>query len=161
MFTVRRFRKTSRLRTLLVFAMVPLVVFNGRTVVGCGCHGRFEAQCHCNRDCATGGCSNHDVKSCPCCEKRSQKQHSVPSSTEEHGSASGDGHHCKGIAQHEVTPATVSGAHLTDEIAQPFFTLDSVDEPGLASANASLSGVSEYSHLPPLDRVVVLRRLVI
>lgn len=155
MFTVRRIRKTRKWRTLLVCAMLPLVVFNGRTVVGCGCHGRFEARCHCNC------CSNHDGKSCPCCEKHGKGLRGAPSSTPDKSSACAVGHHCKSVVQHEVTPATVSSAHLADEIAQQFFTLDSVDQPWVVSPPTGSSFVSEHSQLPPLDRVVALRRLVI
>ena len=61
----------NRWRSIAVWAMLPLAVLNGRTVIGCGCSGHFEAECHCNCGDA-GGCCSSQESSCPCRAKHSK-----------------------------------------------------------------------------------------
>ena len=160
MFSIGLNRKAkSRWRALIICAMLPLTVLNGRTVMGCGCTGHFEAVCHCN--CSGANCcgGKHGTP-CPCCKSHSKNGASDSQETSDKG-ASVHGHRCKGIAQHEVIPATVVPTHVVDDIGVAAFSLDLIDVPttlDICSLERQLTG-----HIlpPPLDRVVTLHRLVI
>jgi len=159
-FGVRLIRK-STWRTVVVCATLPLTVFNGRTVVGCGCTGHFEAVCHCS--CHVPNCGDHHGTSCPCCDKHHKAEATSPAAPTDasHKCAGNDAHRCKSIAQHEVTPATLNLAHSADEETQSIFTLDSALLSYAADIRRTGSFLSEHSVIPHVDRVVALRRLVI
>lgn len=149
----------SRWRAIVVCAMLPLTVLNGRTVVGCGCNGHFEAVCHCNCSGSTCCNSKHGT-TCPCCKK-----HEKTGKDETKDTSGSDicvhGRHCKGIAQHEVIPATVPSSHAADEIGLAAFTLDLIDVPTTPELSSPQQQIIGHTSPPPLDRVVALHRLVI
>src|SRR6186997_2207582 len=45
-------RAKRRWRTAFVWATLPVVLLNGRTLVGCGCTGHFDSACRCTGDAA-------------------------------------------------------------------------------------------------------------
>ena len=149
----------SRWRAIVVCAMLPLTVLNGKTVVGCGCSGHFEAVCHCNCS-GSSCCSAKRGATCPCCKKHEKtgkdQTKDIPGS-----GACVHGHHCKGIAQHEVTPATVTSSHGADEIGLAAFALDLIDVPTSAELSSLEQQISGHTSPRPLDRVVTLHRLII
>src|SRR4029078_271596 len=66
-------------RAFVVWAMIPLTVFNGHTVIGCGCTGHFMAEGHCHHpplEQSTANpktprcplCSSHAASTCSCCD---------------------------------------------------------------------------------------------
>lgn len=148
-----------RWHALVVWAIMPLAIFNTRTVVGCGCTGHFEAVCHCNCGNGCGKCNGSG--SCPCCSNhRSTFEKSEHSANGSDDSTAFRGHHCKGAVQVEVVPATVVSVHSADEISVSAPALNVLDFTVAGEASFQVF-VLEHSSPPPYDIVVALHRLVI
>ena len=150
----------NRWRSIAVWVMVPLAALNGRTVIGCGCSGHFEAECRCNCGDA-GGCCSSQESSCPCRAKQS-KCHAAVNKAEAGTTTYLHGCNCKGSAAHVVIPATIAPIHDTaDDVKVSASISDTID---LSSQiNEQTVGVTflEHSTPAPRDLVVSLRRLVI
>jgi len=157
----------NRLRTIAIWAMVPLAVLNSRTVLGCGCSGHFESACHCAcSDSHTLGrshscirCGEGSSSACLCCTKVA-KAATVDCDHAEKGTSLA-GSPCKVIAVHEVIPATVVNVHNADVLTALALDADSIDRP-IVFAQPSVADVSLalFGH-PPKDLVVMLHRLII
>ncbi len=157
-------------RALVVWAMMPLAILNGRTIIGCGCTGHFEEVCRCiapgaGKTCchSTGSCcGGHGKNACSCCSR--DKSGSSPDSKKDRASDAVcrvGSRHCVTLAVHEVIPAT----------EEP--TLSSVDghfaSLGISSLDLAVS--QAFSPLepivqldlkcPPNDLVVTLHRFII
>jgi hypothetical protein len=178
MFGIRPTRFVRRYcRTAVVWAAIPLAVFNGRTVVGCGCFGHFEAVCHCSCCPETQNSSSHQGESvCACCAGHGCRHsghaccghHGVThassaANAESHsvlGPSFGD-HHCRTAVRHEVTPVTVASiADIGDLIAS--FVVSTVFNPSLETSQSNIVRVVDFdTGCPPDDLVVTLHRLVI
>jgi len=159
-------------RAALVWAAIPLAAFNGRTVVGCGCFGHFEAVCHCG---CCGGTEGHsacsccsayhpDHSNCSCCLLGSQPTARCSVASHEPMAKNGstlERHHCTSIAMRTVVPATVT--HSIDLTDLHSWTLAIADH-GLPPSNGN-SHLGSFSEIdtgpPPGDLVVILHRLVI
>src|SRR5688572_10043666 len=118
----RFFRHHSRVA--VVWVAIPLVVFNGRTLVGCGCTGHFESVCRCNccPDTQEGGkqhgkstyscCTSHGFSHshCACCNRSELTHHSNTADNDccPAGPQELQGHHCNSIVLHDVIPGTVA-----------------------------------------------------
>ena len=151
----------NRWRTVAVWAMLPLAVFNSRTVVGCGCTGHFESVCHCNCQ-GSSCCGTSHGTPCPCCQKQGKCHASETQRGKDSERTAGlHGHHCKGVAEHVTVPATVVSVHTADEVSVSAFTLDATDLSAATNLQPAAAFLSEHSTPPPIDRVVTLRRLVI
>lgn len=148
-------------RSIAVWAMLPLAVLNGRTVIGCGCSGHFEAECRCNCGDARGCCDSQE-SSCPCRAKQSKCHTAAVNKAAAQTATHWHGCHCKGSTTHVVIPATVVPIHDTsDDVKLSASILDAIDLP--SQINEQTVGVSflEHSTPAPRDLVVSLRRLVI
>lgn len=178
MFGRRQARHISRcFRAGLVWAAIPLVVFNGRTVVGCGCTGHFESVCHC-RCCSEtedGGkqhgqpacacCAGHGFarSSCPCCvpNKLAQRHNAAECDSRSTDGQALDAHHCKSIAVHEVIPVTVAPAVDASNLYETVFAPAAFSLP-LSSGPSHVGQLVDFdTGPPPNDLVVTLHRLVI
>ena len=154
----------NRLRTVAVWAMLPLALFNSRTVYGCGCTGHFESTCHCNccisPNSKCGKCGGQGTSTCPCCSKV-QKSATTENGKSSDTSTGFHGHHCKRIAAHEVIPATVVTVHAGDEVNLTALDFVTIDLPIVANQLVYQHNASAYLVAPPNDLVVTLHRLVI
>ena len=165
----------ARVRTLLVWAMVPLSVVNGQTIVGCGCTGHFEAICHCgscdsldsavqpatNQTC--GSTLSHGAHSHSCC------CHGEPTSSCRTGrsslvSSEGNGfrgHHCTKIVLDPGETVVSVSPHVGDQLNYSTFLLPSLDLLVNYDIVAREHVFSFDSGPPPSDVVVTLHRLII
>ena len=160
MFSLRQIRKKSRWRSLLVCALLPILVLNGRTLIGCGCDGHFESICH--QKCSVARCcGKHEGVSCACSGNHHKNVTDGPSFPSSKSASLRFNDRCKVIVRHEVMPATISDSHLFDEVTLPFFTIDSVDRPSTLDLRAAGRFIAEHSVAAVFDRVVTLRRLLI
>lgn len=166
MFSIRITRGwRRRCHQALVWAMVPLAVLNGRTVLSCGCSGRVLAECHCGQAVRGAGSPRGGSAKCPRCAVANLAQTSpccsMQRSATTHDSApSFGGHHCRSVADFQVIPATTVLPTHDEDVA----SLDLL----AASPTALGETLSTWRELPttisphpPDDLVVVLHRLVI
>ena len=148
-------------RSIAIWAMVPLVVLNGRTVNGCGCSGHFEAECRCNCGNA-GGCCSSQESSCPCRAKHSNCNAAAIDKAEAKTATRLHGCNYKGSATHVVIPATIAPNHDTaDDVKLSASMLATIDSHSQANEQTFSVSFSEHSTPAPRDLVVSLRRLVI
>jgi len=167
-------------RSALVWAAIPLVVFNGRTLVGCGCTGHFESVCHCNccsnednagnrrhAQSARPCCAGHAFKAdqCSCCNHR-EATHRCTMAEQERDSSSTNGAALKGpccisIVLHDVIPATVASSMDASELQPSIFVLADFNLPTSDSQSHVVQVVDFDTGPPPNDLVVTLHRLVI
>lgn len=155
-------------RTFATWAMIPLAVFNSRTVLGCGCSGHFESSCQCNCFNSRGGshidqcvrCAHGDSLTCPCCSKV-EKSAPVENIRASDCGTAVHGPHCRVMAVHEVIPATVVIANAAVDLNPSALVLDSIDLPVMITQSGG--GHVRFLNLgpPPSDLVVTLRRFVI
>jgi hypothetical protein len=151
----------NSLRSIAIWAMLPLAVLNGRTVIGCGCSGHFEAQCRCNRGDA-GGCCSSQESSCPCRAKHSKCYTAAVDKAEAKTATRLHGCNCKGSATHVVIPATIAPIHDTaDDVKLSASILAKIDSRSQANEQTVSISFLEHSTPAPRDLVVSLRRLVI
>jgi hypothetical protein len=150
-------RKHSRFA--VAWAMLPLVLLNGRTFTGCGCNDRFEAVCHCHCGNGCGGCCGQaGVR--PCCAKTTANGRTTDSGVPQSNSERAQGHHCRQSAEYVVVTATIAPT-LADDYSQA-----SAQTLALSDLPPGLAAVGSVHNLqldtgPPNDLVVVLHRLVI
>lgn len=169
---MRFFRSHSQ--TFLVWAMMPLAIFNSRTIIGCGCTGHFEAVCHCrccevqvnesenasSSRCAC--CSGHTSHSCSCChDSAADSAAATDSTTPADGGEGLNSHHCVKMAVHIVVPGISVVSHSTDGIFDAAMALMPMELPLLASSEHSHRIVQLDTGPPPVDCVIAFRRLVI
>jgi hypothetical protein len=165
----------DRCHTFLVWATMPLIVFNSRTLVGCGCAGHFESTCHCH--CCNGPdgakkntnhtgsscCDSGRSHSCKCCGKSG----TVPSSTLAKDAPTSSqsnairGHQCHTIAMRIVAPATTTSSQVGGDLVFAAITLDARVLPGARTTAISWHAIAHDTSLPPPDLVVTLQRFVI
>jgi hypothetical protein len=165
----------SRVRTLLVWAMVPLSIVNGQTIVGCGCTGHFEAICHCatcdsldsavqpakRQTCDSAQSRGIRSRSC-CCQGEPTtsrpSEHSSLSSSESRGFRD---HHCTKIVLESGESIIPVAPHFGDQ--RDFATVlpTSLDLPFNYDIAAREHVFSFDSGPPPCDVVVTLHRLII
>jgi deoxycytidylate deaminase len=154
-------------RALIVWAMMPLAIINGRTIVGCGCTGHFEEVCHCtstgsHKTCceSTGSCCRgHSPKTCCCSAARSDssavRRTKLPTDATCHVGA----RPCVRVVAHVVVPATV-GTTLSsgDQLA----LLDgSLLDLSFLPASTKVEPVVQLDLKCPSDLVVTLHRFLI
>ncbi len=158
-------------RALVVWAMMPLALLNGRTIIGCGCTGHFEEVCRCNspaggKSCcgSMGSCcrGHHGTKSYSCCSRR---QSGVsPDSKKDRASDTFchiGSRHCVVLAIHEVIPATEGPTFSSDDGNFASLALSSVDL-AFSPTFAPLERVVPLDiKCPPNDLVVTLHRFII
>ena len=111
-----------RCHQALVWAMVPLAVLNGRTVVSCGCSGRVLAECHCGRSAFGQKAAHHNGAVCPKCTSARAAETEIccgepHSATNEDPPRSIGGHHCRSIANYEVIPVTTVPSPVDEQVA--------------------------------------------
>lgn len=163
-----------RCHQAIVWAMVPLAVFNGRTLVACGCTGQFSSVCHCQASGA--GQVNAQAKAATCAKCAAHAATAGARSTRPHSccmlrpTAAGNdkadaarhvvGHHCRSVATYEVIPGTTVSSHADDQLtAADSLAIASV-QPRVFDQDRTAALPSPEAH-PPDDLVVVLHRLVI
>lgn len=164
-----RFGRT-RCRTLAVWAMMPLAVLNSRTVLGCGCTGRFEADCHCNcssihkrADHRTGEagccCCSHNVSgSSKSCCKQVASGSDDSKSTIEKGLRSRT---CTTMAMHVADPATMPPLTFDDGARAAALNLAAF-EIAIVPHETIWGRTTQLETVPPPDNLLVtLRRLLI
>lgn len=153
----------------IVWAMVPLAVLNGRTLVACGCTGQFTSVCHCQATakkecagaiklalcpkCAKGNWANSAVASANCCGNQERE-------SRDDGTRTVRGHHCRSLAYFEVTPGTTASSIAADDLAAAAVFADSLVLPLTFDWQRHTLALRADAH-PPDDLVVVLHRLVI
>ena len=171
----RLFRRMRRhLRSALVWAAIPLVVFNGRTVVGCGCFGHFESVCHCSCCSQRKDASTHSGKTaCSCClnhgkagnvscctSKETLECCKLAAKNCQHSNSHGvKGHGCTSIVMHVVVPAVVATSDVNDLHA----STDVLAQASFSFLTESPDGrfVDFDTGPPPNDIVISLHRLII
>jgi hypothetical protein len=158
MSTIRLMRTIrDRSRTAVVLAMVPLVVFNGRTMVGCGCSGHFEAVCQCHGGNITGSCCSAGSVPSRCANKvsrdRCQDSPRAPERVQ--------GHHCTRVAIYVVVQATSTPDALSAKVHDTPFVMAPIDLPIMAGWSITGHDLCPSFGPPPDDLIVTLHRLVI
>ena len=149
-------------RSAAVWAMLPLALLNGRTVVGCGCRNQFEAVCHCNCDEDSTSCGSQQ-SSCTCRAKHSRCYSATAETVSKEANATINFicNGCKLAIIYEVLPATVISIHdVADHVVLSASMLDGIDLPSAVSERVGVPFV-EYSTPKPVDLVVTLRRFII
>ena len=150
-------RRHSRLA--VVWAMMPVVLLNGRTFTGCGCTGHFEAVCHCGCAHACGGCCGQNgMRSC--CAGKAANNRLANSATSADTSEHAQPHRCTQIAEYVVVPATISPSVDSDDSRMTALAPVPID---LAIVNQPIHRVQAtlWDTGPPNDIVVSFHRLVI
>ena len=158
-----------RCHQAIVWAMVPLAVLNGRTLVACGCTGQFSSVCHCQATaknesvgasehalcpkCAKGKPANSTIASANCCSSHDRE-------SQDDGNRTVRGHHCRSLAYFEVTPGTTASSIAADDLAATAVFADSLVLPLTFDWQRHTLALRPEAH-PPDDLVVVLHRLVI
>ena len=165
-------------RLALVWAAMPLAVFNSRTLVGCGCFGHFEAvcQCACCGEIQGGGrqqsksasscCTGHSLSTANCSHCNTTASTNPcntadGNSSPDNGGQSLQGHHCKSFVLHEVTPVTVAPTVNAGDLHVSVFALADVSLPLSISQSQAGQVVDFDPGRPPNDLVVIFHRLVI
>jgi hypothetical protein len=161
----------SHCRTLVVWAMMPLVTLNGRTVIGCGCTGRFEAECRCScSDIQKGGNHTTGEAGCRCCaHNRSRPSEScckhIERDSGESKSTIGKGlqsRTCTTMAMHVADPATISSLNLHDGIRSAALHLTAFEIPFVLPHETIWGRSTRIETGPPPDNLLVtLGRLLI
>jgi len=165
----------SRSQAFVVWAMMPLALLNGRTVIGCGCTGHFEAVCHCQcctaqdssdqksgtAECACcGGHSSHS-RSC-CCQTKATNPCDSPDNNAPLNDREGlNAHHCTAMVVHVVVPAVQTISFLGDDVDHSATALMPIELPFSAPLAKVDHHVAFDTGPPPTDCVIVFRRLVI
>jgi hypothetical protein len=180
MFGIRITRTVRlRLRAAAVWAAMPLVVLNGRTVVGCGCTGHFKAVCHCSCcsgmqdgskqhgknccSCCGSHSANNSKSKCPCCDRSELPQRCDTANGNSHcpSHQSLERHHCKSIALYEVIRFTAASSADAGDLHASIFTLADLTSPALLDHSRAGLTVDFNTGPPPNDLVVTLRRLIL
>jgi hypothetical protein len=146
-------------RFAVAWAMLPLVLLNGRTTTGCGCTGHFEAVCHCQCGDGCGGCCGQDADPSCCADKTGDRFTSNPAApfgTSERV----QGLHCTQVAEYVVVPATVAPTLADNDLHASAFVLASFSVP-FQSVSTPAGLAVQLDTGPPNDFVVTLHRLVI
>jgi hypothetical protein len=166
---IRFVRRQSR--AAAVWAAIPLVFFNGRTFVGCGCLGHFEAVCHCGCcdgqlgksacSCCTGHGFNH--RSCSCCNqsKSMNRCNTVNDGSHPASRETLQEHHCKSFVLHVVTPVTLTANFDASDLHESLFALAVLGRPSVFTQVQVGQVVDFETGPPPNDLVVTLHRLII
>ncbi len=162
---------------MAVWVAVPLVVLNGRTVIGCGCTGEFQPTCHCSccshlhggrsqrtndhRSCCAGQPKDHHAA---CCDQGRTAQQSGVDTTRSHTPAGQtlDSHRCETIVLHEASPVTL--VHSDDAGGNIYTAIHALADvhPLISIAPFAVGRAVEVNTgPPPNDLVVTLHRLVI
>jgi hypothetical protein len=139
--------------------MLPLVLLNGRTLIGCGCNDHFEAVCHCQCGNGCGGCCGQ-AGARSCCAKATADGRTTDSGVPRSNSEQAQEHHCRQSVEYVVVAATIAPTLADDDSqasAQALVVFDL--PPGLAAAGSVHN--LQLDTGPPNDLVVVLHRLVI
>lgn len=159
---IRRVRRHSR--AIVVWAAMPLALFNGRTIVGCGCFGHFESVCNCG--CCSGqlskaGCSCCDGRCC-CNQSASAGRGKATENISCHASChSLQSHRCRSFILHEATPVTIA-PHVDGVDLQESLFILAISLLPRASSQSHSGQVADFdTGPPPNDLVVTLHRLVI
>ena len=156
-----RFKARSGWRGLIVWALLPFVVFNNRATHGCDCC-RFGTTCHCQSGSFSGASCSHGYAR-GCCERRDHchtdarptNVMSVEKSVACHSNA------CNCASNHEIVPATVGSLYASNDLSCSAFNLSDIDLPEATSQRTLGTVASGQSLPPPADLVIQLRRLVI
>lgn len=164
-------------RAAAIWAAIPLAVFNGRTLVGCGCFGHFESACHCGCCSATGNegiqsekcdrpcCASHGFSDSDCCCcNRSQSSHHCTATNCDSRPSSGQAlqvHHCKSIVLHDVVPVIVAPSSNAGDLHEANFGLADFGMPRSNTQFHIVQVIDFDTGPPPNDLVVTLHRLVI
>lgn len=166
----------ARVRTALVWAMMPLSIVNGQTIVGCGCTGHFEAVCHCaacdlldsavqpakRQTCDSA--QSRGMRSSPCCchgeltSSRPREHSSLCSSESSRGFRD---HHCTKIVLESSESVISAVPHFGDQLDFAAVLPPALDLPFNYDIAAREHVFSFDSGPPPCDVVVTLRRLII
>jgi hypothetical protein len=157
-------------RALIVWAMVPLALFNGPTIVGCGCSGHFESACACvcsesqrmapGEQHAPHSSQALTEESCPyCCDESAA--HISKKSAEPDATRGLRPHQCTPIAMRvaePVTPSPPAAPELNLAAMAPH-----INGAMLVSTSQQIRPISSWDigPSPPPNLVVLLQRLVI
>jgi hypothetical protein len=169
----------GRFRATVIWALVPLALWNGRPVSGCVCaDGHFERNCpvlaarmrqtegqrseresYCGcAGCAAVGSDKKDSRSCHnetgCCERSSPSQR--PDGTEVDSKNC-----CRPAVQSPLLPPLVTSIQLADDHHLPALLAASLESASSLGATHVRYRVDNDTGPPPRDLVVTLRRLVI
>ncbi len=165
-FKIRFLRRIAR--ALVVWAMMPLVVLNGRTVVGCGCSGHFEDICRCGTAsgncCKPGGscCSPGNSKGCSCCNhKKSASSSDLKRDQTANALCHIGSKHCVRIALHDVIPATEVQSDLSDAGLMACLDFGTSADSYVPAVLPSPPLVLPDLKCPPNDLTVSLHRFII
>lgn len=159
----------NRCRTLIVWAMMPVALLNGRTVLGCGCTGQFMAECPCSCCSHIGADIRRGPSGCSCCSHNASglsescckhiAQGSANSkSTIETGLRSRP---CTTAALDMAEPATIPRLTGDDGIQSAALDL-SAFEIAIVPHEATWGRTTQLKTAPPPDNLLItLHRLII
>ncbi len=179
--TIRRL--SNRLKSVAVWAMIPLAVLNGRTVSGCICaDGHYEATCN-TSVCSGGTLNSVDTAEpascgCSCCAHRADKQGgsdgcrkmSCCSRTSHRPTQSSGGESfsdkgcCQPVSQTHVTPSVVVKSGFDELRPSELLTTDAAASLQSIFAAAAHRFAGTHTDVCPCtvpDLVITLRKLVI
>jgi hypothetical protein len=165
----------ARVRTVLVWAMAPLSIVNGQTIVGCGCTGHFEATCHCatcdSLDSAVqpakrqtcDSAQNRGIRSRSCC------CHGEPTSPRPSENSSLSSSDSRGFRDHHCTKIVLESGQSVISVAPHFggqLNFSTILLPSLEPlVNYDIVAREHVfcfdSGPPPCDIVVTFHRLII
>jgi hypothetical protein len=157
-------RACKHCRTFVVWAMVPLAVFNGHTVVGCGCTGHFMSVCQCRHP--TNGQESTESKAatCPMCSGHAVKPSSCGCDCDRNHSATGShglrAHRCFSIAIYDFVPGTSTSPAVSDQ-QHALGVLSAPSEWTFVVSQRCFAPELLIDPGHPDDLIVLLRRLLI
>jgi hypothetical protein len=164
---IRALRRSlpSRFRPILVWAVMPLTLFNGMPIsAGCICaDGHYEPVCRAGRcragmsDCGCSCCAK--TASCKgkcCCRKSENQRHeNMP------GQRVANNGCCKPVVVQVPTVVTTQASTGLDVQPIAALVLAPIDLPFLGSWSAVVHRIDFDTGPPPNDLIVTLQRLVI
>jgi hypothetical protein len=153
----------------VVWALMPLALLNGRTVLGCGCSGRFEAECHCGCSSSQNGLDRLGEVSGRCCGQNISKLSKSCCKHVSSGSSDSRSNIERGLRSRACTTMAM---HVADPATMPRLIFDD----GIRAASLHLAAfeIASFPHEaiwgkttqlesdpPPDNLLVTLRRLLI
>lgn len=144
-------------RVAVAWVLLPTVLMNGRTTIGCGCTGHFEAVCHCG--CAHGCCGQKCVRSC--CAGKAAENHLARDATSADRSEHAQPHRCTQIAQYVVIPTTTSPTAADAHDCQAAALTSVAADVAIVNHPILPGQTTFWDTRPPNDIVISFHRLVV
>ena len=167
----------GRIHAAVAWAMVPLAVLNGRTVLGCmSPSGHYDPSCRCwagsgdhqdsgtARPCHCGHClrqDDADRSSCPHCKQKTACHANHPSRVVQ-GSRMQGAEHCRAVGMYQQVSAVPASPQAgSDHDPSAAFVFDAIDLPNSSPTSVARQVIERDTGPPPDNLCITLHRLVI